>query len=170
MKFRFHRHLGTQFAPNLCSQNTTPSVSSPPLFQFCFYHSFNSVSTTSSVLFLPLLQFCFHHIFSSVSTTASVLSLPLLLFCFHYPFTSFSTTPSLSFPTRDTHTKRQATQHGCLPRLLGDGVKRIEIMYGEEKIYSTVSTRAAKAEQISLVPGQQDQRINQRRTPFICTL
>ncbi len=34
-----------------------------------------------------------------------------------------------------TRTKRQATQHGCLPRLLGDGAKRIEIVYGEEKKY-----------------------------------
>jgi hypothetical protein len=31
------------------------------------------------------------------------------------------------------HTKRQANQHGCLPRLLGDGDKGIEIVYGEEK-------------------------------------
>jgi hypothetical protein len=34
---------------------------------------------------------------------------------------------------RDTHTKRQATQHGCLPSLLGDGDKGIEIVYGEEE-------------------------------------
>jgi hypothetical protein len=32
----------------------------------------------------------------------------------------------------ETHTKRQTTQHGCLPSLLGDGDKRIEIVYGEE--------------------------------------
>ncbi len=31
------------------------------------------------------------------------------------------------------HTKRQATQHGCLPSLLGDGDKGIEIAYGKEK-------------------------------------
>jgi hypothetical protein len=41
----------------------------------------------------------------------------------------------------ETHTKRQATQHGSLPRLVGGGDKGIEIMYGEEK------HRAAKAEQ-----------------------
>jgi hypothetical protein len=29
--------------------------------------------------------------------------------------------------------KRQATQHGCLPRLLGEVDKGIEIVYGEEK-------------------------------------
>jgi hypothetical protein len=34
---------------------------------------------------------------------------------------------------RETHTKRHATQHGCLPNLLGDGDKGIEIVYGEEK-------------------------------------
>jgi hypothetical protein len=33
----------------------------------------------------------------------------------------------------ETHTKRQATQHGCLPGLLGDGDNRIKIVYGEEK-------------------------------------
>jgi hypothetical protein len=35
--------------------------------------------------------------------------------------------------TRDTHYKRQATHHGCLPSLLGGGDKGIEIVYGEEK-------------------------------------
>jgi hypothetical protein len=34
---------------------------------------------------------------------------------------------------RDAHTKRQATQHGCLPSLLGNGDRGIEIMFGEEK-------------------------------------
>ncbi len=32
----------------------------------------------------------------------------------------------------ETDTERQATQHGCLPSLLGDGDKEIEIVYGEE--------------------------------------
>jgi hypothetical protein len=32
----------------------------------------------------------------------------------------------------ETQTKRNATQHGCLPSLLGDGDKRVEIVYGEE--------------------------------------
>jgi hypothetical protein len=44
----------------------------------------------------------------------------------------------------ETHTKRQATQHGCLPSLLGGGNKEIEIVYGEEKIFSTRPIRAAK--------------------------
>jgi hypothetical protein len=47
----------------------------------------------------------------------------------------------------ETHTKRQAAQHGCLPSLLGDGDKGIEIVYGEKKkIFCTGLTRAAKAE------------------------
>jgi hypothetical protein len=32
-----------------------------------------------------------------------------------------------------THNKRQATQHDRLPRLLGDGDKGIEKVYGEDK-------------------------------------
>ncbi len=55
----------------------------------------------------------------------------------------------------ETHTKRQATQHGYLylPSLLGDGDKGIEIVYGEEKIFCARPNRAAKAEQKSLVPA-----------------
>jgi hypothetical protein len=34
---------------------------------------------------------------------------------------------------RDTYYKRQATQLDCLPSLLGDGDKGIEIVNGEEK-------------------------------------
>ncbi len=49
----------------------------------------------------------------------------------------------------ETHTKRRATRHGCLSRLLGDGDRRTEIVNGEEK---------------------KPQRTNQGRTPFICTL
>ncbi len=33
----------------------------------------------------------------------------------------------------ETHTKRQAPQHGCLPSLLGNGDKGIEKVYSEEK-------------------------------------
>jgi hypothetical protein len=33
----------------------------------------------------------------------------------------------------ETHTKRQATQHSCLPSLLGDGNTGTEIVYGERK-------------------------------------
>jgi hypothetical protein len=37
----------------------------------------------------------------------------------------------------ETHTKRQATQHGSLSSLLGDGDKGIEIVNGEEKSFCT---------------------------------
>jgi hypothetical protein len=33
---------------------------------------------------------------------------------------------------RPSSEKREATQHGCLPSLLGDGDKGNEIVYGEE--------------------------------------
>jgi hypothetical protein len=33
----------------------------------------------------------------------------------------------------ERHVKRQVTQHGSLPSLLGYGDKGIEIVYGEEK-------------------------------------
>ncbi len=46
----------------------------------------------------------------------------------------------------ETHTKRQATQHGCLSSLLGDGDKWTVIVYGEKKKICTEPTGAAKAE------------------------
>jgi hypothetical protein len=48
----------------------------------------------------------------------------------------------------ETHTKRQATQHGCLSSLLCDGEKRNEIVSSEEKykLY-WADYRAAKVEQ-----------------------
>jgi hypothetical protein len=49
----------------------------------------------------------------------------------------------------EIQTKRQDTQHDCLPSLLDVGDKGFEIVYGEEKIFCTGSTRAAKAEQKS---------------------
>jgi len=54
--------------------------------------------------------------------------------------------------------------------LLGDEDKEIKIVYGEEKKILYWATRAAKAEQKSLVPARQSQRTNQERTPFICPL
>jgi hypothetical protein len=33
----------------------------------------------------------------------------------------------------ETHIKRQVTQHDCLPSLLGDGGRWIEILYSEER-------------------------------------
>ncbi len=72
----------------------------------------------------------------------------------------------------ETHTQRQAIQHGCLPSLLGDGDKGIEIVYGGEKIFGTGLTTVEQPRQDKspLVPERRAQRTNQGRTPFICTL
>ncbi len=56
---------------------------------------------------------------------------------------------------RDTHTNRQATQHGCLTSLLGDGDKGIVIVYGDEKnILYWADHGSAKAEQNLLYRGE----------------
>ncbi len=56
---------------------------------------------------------------------------------------------------------------GCLPSLLGDGAKGIEIVYGDEKkIFCTGPARAAKTEQKSLVPAQEAQRTNHEEDSF----
>jgi hypothetical protein len=68
----------------------------------------------------------------------------------------------------ETHNKRQATQRGYLPSLLGDRDKGIELVYGEEKLFCTGPTRAVMALQKSLGPARQAQRTNQGSTPFIC--
>ncbi len=71
----------------------------------------------------------------------------------------------------ETHTKRQATRHGCMPSLRDDGAKEMKLEYGEEKNnFYWANYRAAKAEQKSLVPARQAQRINRERTSFICIL
>jgi hypothetical protein len=42
---------------------------------------------------------------------------------------AMSSVPKEWGPTQpETHTKRQATQHGCLPSFLGEGDKGIEIL------------------------------------------
>jgi hypothetical protein len=51
----------------------------------------------------------------------------------------------------EKHTKSQATQHGCLPRLLGDGDlcdgdKGNEKVFCVGKIFCTEPTRAVKTE------------------------
>jgi hypothetical protein len=52
----------------------------------------------------------------------------------------------------ETYTERQATLHGCLPSLLGDWDKEIEIVSDEEKnLLYRADYRAPKAEQKSLV-------------------
>ena len=59
----------------------------------------------------------------------------------------------------ETHTKRQATPRDCLPIFLGNGEKKIEIVYGEEKkIFCTGPTSVSKAEQKSFVLARQAQR------------
>ncbi len=65
----------------------------------------------------------------------------------------------ISAETREKHTERQATQHGCLPSLLGDRDKGNGKVYGEEKniICCTGPTRAVTAEQKSLVRYRHDE-------------
>ncbi len=71
----------------------------------------------------------------------------------------------------EMHTKRQATQHGCLSSQLGNGGKGIEKVYGEEKhILYWADYRATKAEQKSLVPARHALQTNRGKTPFICPL
>jgi hypothetical protein len=67
----------------------------------------------------------------------------------------------------ETHTKRQATQHDCLPSFLGDGDTGIEIVYGEEKKYFVLGGLAAKAERKSPVLARQAQL---RKDPFHLSL
>jgi hypothetical protein len=62
--------------------------------------------------------------------------------------------------------QRQATQHGCLPGLLGDGDKGNEIVYGEEKLFCTGPTRAAKAER-TLVLARQAQLTKEGPLSFV---
>jgi hypothetical protein len=52
-----------------------------------------------------------------------------------------------------THIKRQVKRLDCLPSLLGDGDKLIEIVTARKKIFCTGPTRAAKAGQKSRVPA-----------------
>jgi hypothetical protein len=67
----------------------------------------------------------------------------------------------------EIHKKRQATRHDCLPSLLGDGDKAIEIVYGEEKIFFSGPTRAAKAEQKFFVPARRTQQTNHGPLSFV---
>ncbi len=72
-------------------------------------------------------------------------------------------------PRLTTHIQRKAALHDCLPGLLGVGDTFIEIVCREEKNNLSRLTRAAKAEQKSLVPARQAKWTNQGGTPFICT-
>ncbi len=77
---------------------------------------------------------------------------------------------------RETHIKRQAPRQDCLPSLLGDGDKLIEIVYGEEKnffVKGRLQGRAVKAGQKYLVPSWHDEPNEPTimKDPFhICTL
>jgi hypothetical protein len=67
--------------------------------------------------------------------------------CYVLPYVSTQAAWEMTVTHPETHTKRQATQHGCLTSLMGDGDKGIEILYSEEKVpnlYGTKPTRAAK--------------------------
>jgi hypothetical protein len=69
----------------------------------------------------------------------------------------------------ETHIKRQAAQHGCLPSLLGDRDKGTEIMYGKQKqLYWAIGpTRALKGDQKSLVPARQAQPTKEGALSFV---
>jgi hypothetical protein len=70
----------------------------------------------------------------------------------------------------ETHTKRQATQHGCLHTspLAGQRgqIKWNSVRWGK-KIFWTKPTRAAKARQKSLVPARQPKDPFQIHTPGV---
>jgi hypothetical protein len=63
-----------------------------------------------------------------------------------------------------TLTETQATQQDSLPSLLGDGDKWTEIVFGEEKIFCTGPTRAAKA--VKNLLYQQDEPNKPTKDPF----
>ncbi len=69
----------------------------------------------------------------------------------------------------ETHAKRQATQHGCLPSLLGDGDKRIKIMYGEgEKKFSTGQEPPRQNKNLLYRHNRPNEQ-TKKGAPFICT-
>jgi hypothetical protein len=65
-----------------------------------------------------------------------------------------------------SETHRQATRHDCLPSLLGDGDKGIEIVYGEGKNKFYWADKSSPGRTKSLVLAPQAQAGNQGRTPF----
>jgi hypothetical protein len=68
------------------------------------------------------------------------------------------------------HTNRQASQHDCLPSLLGDGDKKSEIEYGEGKKF--VLGRLEQPRQNKNLLYWNDKRKEPTKTgsPFICPL
>ncbi len=76
-------------------------------------------------------------------------------------FVAYGRLPCTRVITIDIH-----LDTGCLSSLLGDGDKGNEIVCGEENIFRTRQTRAAREEKKTFVPARQAQE----RTSFICTL
>jgi hypothetical protein len=86
-----------------------------------------------------------------------------------YPSALFSLVcPVLAIPP-ETNSKRQATQYGCLPSLLGDRDKGIEIVYGEEKsiLYWAYYRAVKNAEQNSCVPFTASPTNQPRKDSFL---
>jgi hypothetical protein len=73
---------------------------------------------------------------------------------------------NLSFP--ETHTKRQATQHGCMPSFLGDRYNWIEIVYVRKK-YFELGRLGQPRQDKNLLYRHKSNEPTQGRTPFICT-
>jgi hypothetical protein len=66
----------------------------------------------------------------------------------------------------ETRTKRRATQHDCLPSML-DNVGKIEIVYGEEKIFCTGSTiKSSKTQDKILFQHDKPNEQQPRKDPF----
>ncbi len=82
---------------------------------------------------------------------------------------------NLYYVQPETHTKRQAAQHGCLFSLLGDGDKGIEIVYGavrKKKIFVLGRLEQPRQNKNLLYrhSARQAPRTNQGRNPVICPL
>jgi hypothetical protein len=74
----------------------------------------------------------------------------------------------------ETHNKRWATEHGCLPSLQGDGDKEVEIVFGEEKsiLYCMGRPEQRRRDKNLLYQHDKPNELTKKkgRTPFICTL
>jgi hypothetical protein len=71
------------------------------------------------------------------------------------------------FPEK--HTKRQVTQHDCLPSLLGNGNKWFEIVYGEKIFFELVRLEQVRQDKNLLYPhNKPDDPIMEG--PFACVL
>ncbi len=66
----------------------------------------------------------------------------------------------------ETHTKRQATQHDCMPSLLGGGYKLVEIVYGEGKKLVLGRLEQARQDQNVLYTGTISPTNQPRKDPL----